>query len=251
MLDQQFLVKNKKIIVAVLLSIVTLILVFSGFVFYKQAVFKDRKDKNKEMVQDPNADIVDVVKNSPIKEVRLLDDSDHIWGDKNAPVQIIFYGDFDCPFCATFHDVLEKVKADYKDKVKIGFRYYPSHTASALLPALAAECAAEQSKFWEMYDKLFNDKKNEKMDVDQFNKDAKEIGLRLDEFEKCVDTEKYIDKIQQQWAEGKESNVNGTPAVFVDKEQLSGSTPWDNYKDQNGQEQEGLKSIIDRHFSNR
>jgi len=251
MLDQQFFVKNKKAILAAALLITTLVVAALVFIFYKQVIVKNKiANKGTLQIHDPNTNILDSVKNSQIKEVRLLDDSDHVWGDKNAPVQLIFYGDFDCPFSAAFYDTLEKVKQDYKDKVKIGFRHYPSRTVMSLSAALSAECAAEQGKFWEMYSKLFADKKNDNMNIEQFNKDAEEIGLTTDEFKKCIDAEKY-DKIQSQWQEGREANVNGTPATFIDKEQIIGDTSWDDYTDQFGDKQEGLKSIIERHLSNK
>ena len=253
MLDQQFFIKNKKIILATTLFAVALAMAVLGFVFYKQTVTKNKAiNKDTAQTQDHNAKILETINNLQIKEVRLLDDSDHVWGDKNVPVQLIFYGDFDCPFSAAFYDTLEKVKQDYKDKVKIGFRHFPMRTHDMALPAaLASECAAEQNKFWEMYDKLFTDKKNDNMNIDQFSKDAKEIGLKTDEFEKCIDTEKYKDKIQNQWQEGREANVIGTPGTFVDKEQISGATPWEDFTDQFGDKQEGLKSVIERHLNNK
>ncbi len=246
MIDQQFFSTNKKAVLSVLLLVVLLIAVAFGFIFYKKIV---GNNKAVPLAKDPNANILEMIKDIEVKEVRSLDSSDHLWGNDNAPVQIIFYGDFDCPFSAAFYDTLEKVKQEYKEKIKIGFRHYPAHTASALLPALVVECAAEQNKFWEMYSRLFIDKKNENMDIEQFNKDAKDIGLQFDKFKECVESEKYLDKIQSQLEEGRVFNVNGTPTVFVGKEQLSGAIPWDNYKDQNGQEQEGLKSIIEKHLS--
>lgn len=252
MLDQQFFLKNKKAVLAAALSAIILAIAIGGCVFYRQIIAKNKAANNgAAQMQDPNANILAAINGTQTKEVRSLDEGDHAWGSENAPVQLIFYGDFDCPFSAVFSDTLKKVEEEYKDKVKIGFRHYPLRTHSMALPAaLAAECAAEQGKFKEMYDQLFADKKNDEMSVEKFNEDAKTIGLAEDKFKECMDAEKYKDIIQSQWQEASTFNVIGTPGIFVGKEQLSGAIPWDNYKDQNEKEQEGLKSVLDRHLNN-
>ncbi len=163
-------------------------------------------------------------------------------------MQLIFYGDFDCPFCASFYETLKKVETEFKDKVVIGFRSYPlpSIHSMALPAAEAAECATEQGKFWEMYDKLFTDKQNDKLNTDQIIADVAAIGLDANQFKNCLDTGKYKDKIQNQLEEAKKFDVSGPPYSFINGVYISGAKPWDDYKDQDGKIQEGLKGIINR-----
>jgi protein-disulfide isomerase len=238
---------KNKIVVGVVAIILLLILIGAGFLWSQQQ--RQRSVAiNKIISQTPAGNKTNAVTDSQtVARVRSLDQSDHVLGGLQSPVQLIFYGDFDCPFCASFYDTLKKVDIEFKNKVAIGFRYYPLRTHNMALPAaLAAECAAEQGKFWEMYNKLFVDKQENKMNLDQFASDATAISLDTDKFKDCLDTERYKDKIQSQWQEAGTFNVIGTPGIFINGEQLSGAIPWEDYKDQNGKTQEGLKSIISR-----
>jgi protein-disulfide isomerase len=239
---------KSRILTGAAVFILSLILIGGGLFWYQnrqQLPTKNKISSNSPAVNNQSntsADLQEAIK------VRALDESDHVSGSLQAPIQLIFYGDFDCPFCASFYDTLKKVKTEFKDKVAIGFRNYPLpgiHNM-ALSAALASECAAEQGKFWEMYDKLFTDKQENKMDLEQFAKDAAVIGLDTKKFKDCLDTGKYKDKIQSQLQEAKKFNVNGPPYSFINGEYLSGAKPWDDYKDQEGVIQEGLKSVVNR-----
>ncbi|MCX6796608.1 MAG: thioredoxin domain-containing protein [Candidatus Falkowbacteria bacterium] len=236
--------KNKIIIISALLVLLIALVVGAFWYLTKKQMFVNQQETAKSLQKD-NTKILNEINTNAIKPVRPLNQSDHVLGNINAPVAIIFYGDFDCPFSADYYETLKKVKSEYGDKIAIGFRDFP-HYDLALPAALAAECAAEQGKFWEMADKLFTDKKNEKLSIDQFESEAQEIGLNAEQFKQCWEDEKYKEKIQNDWQEGREANVIGTPDSFINGTQFPGAKPWDNYKDQNGKEQEGLKSIIDK-----
>jgi protein-disulfide isomerase len=185
-----------------------------------------------------------------IKPVRAIDSTDHIKGDIKAPVQIIIYSDFECPFCAGFKDTIDQVLKNFSEKVVIAFRQYPLRSHPLAVPAaLASECAAEQGKFWEMHDKLFADNKAGKLSDEQFNTDATDIKLDMVKFKKCYDTQKYLNKIQAQMIEAINFGVIGTPGVFVNGEPLPGAYPYEDFKGSDGQTHEGLKKIIERHLA--
>ena len=185
--------------------------------------------------------------NYQVKPVTPMSAADHLWGSLEAPAKLIVYSDFECPFCADFYDTLKQVKDEFGDKVVIAFRHYPiaSHSL-ALTAAEAAECAAEQAKFWEMYNKLFGDNKANTMSVDQFKKDAADLSLGQAKFNQCLDTEKYKDIIQAQILEGKNAGVTGTPTSFVfpSSQILVGAYPFKDFTGNDGKAEKGMESII-------
>lgn len=225
---------NKKVKI-VLLIIALLLLAVGLYLFINKKTSPNIKD-------DTIADENKIINNS-----RQVSENDHILGKIDSPVKIIFYSDYDCPFSASFYETLKKAREEFNENFSVVLRHFPMRThVMAYAAAISAECAGEQGKFWEMTQKLFDDKKNERMSTEQFISDAKEIGLNADLYNKCVETEKFKEKIQADWQGGKDANIIGTPGCFINGEQLSGAIPYDNFKDQNGDEQEGLRGIINR-----
>lgn len=185
----------------------------------------------------------------PQNRLRPIDDSDHVWGDKNAPVQLIVYSDFECPFCAQFTDTLKEVEKEFAGKVAIAFRHFPLAIHPEAMPAaLASECASEQGKFWEMHDKLFADNKAGDFNTEQFKKDAADLGLDAARFNQCLDTEKYKDKILGQMLEGRNLSITGTPTIFINGEVLPGAYPFEDFKGSDGQMTKGVKSTIEKYL---
>ncbi|MBI4437381.1 thioredoxin domain-containing protein [Candidatus Uhrbacteria bacterium] len=139
---------------------------------------------------------------------------DHIRGDVNAPVTIIEYSDFECPYCQRFHPTMQQVMAAYEGKVRWVLRSFPlSFHPNATPAALAAECAAEQGKYWEFADKLFENR--DTLGDALYTQLATDLGLNVSSFSDCYTSEKYADKIQTQAQEGAAAGVSGTPGSFV------------------------------------
>ncbi len=181
--------------------------------------------------------------------LRPADETDHIWGDLDAPVQLIIYDDFECPFCARFYDTVNQIKEYFGNKVVVVFRHFPLRFhPNAMNAALASECAAEQGKFWEMYDKIFADNKARRLSVEQFKKDAKDLGLDLVKFNQCLDTKKYKDKIERQMLEGRNAGVTGTPGNFINGRPLPGAYPFEDFE-RMGKKVDGMKSIIESYLN--
>lgn len=182
-----------------------------------------------------------------VQNLSPISDKDHVLGKLDAPVQMIIYSDFECPYCARFVDTIKKIEKEFNDKVVIAFRHFPLAFHKQAIPAaIASECAAEQGKFWEMHDKLFEDSENKKFNVDEFKNDAKELGLDQAKFNQCLDTSKYKDKVLSQMLGGKNAGITGTPTSFVNGEFVIGATPFEDYEDSEGMQREGLKKIIER-----
>ena len=184
---------------------------------------------------------------SSLSQVRPIDSSDHVLGSLNAPVKIITYGDFDCPFCPDFNDILKKISSEYKDKVVIAFRNFPQRQhANAWTAANAAECASAQGKFWEMHDRLFKLKKEDKLNDSQYASTAKELKLDQAKFLECLSKSQFNDKILAQYTEAKTFGIIGTPGTFVNGEVYPGAVPYDDFTDSSGLKREGMKGIIER-----
>ena len=158
---------------------------------------------------------------------------DHVLGGKDAKITLIEYTDFECPYCAKQFDTTTQLVKDYGDKIKFVVRHFPlSFHPNAQKAAEASECASEQGKFWQMYDAIFAANKAKDMSVDKWKAEAKKIGLNTTQFNSCLDSGKYANKISQQAAGGGSAGVDGTPATFVNGELVSGALPVDSFKGQ-------------------
>lgn len=178
-------------------------------------------------------------------QVRPLGLDDHVWGDINAPVQLIIYDDFQCPFCTQFYSTVQQAKADFGAKLVVAIRHYPltSH-AQALQAAISAECAGEQGKFFEMYHELFADNKAAKLSPEEIRSNGAAIGLDDAAYQQCLTSEKYTAKILAEKEEVKKLGVIGTPASFLNIEYIAGALPYEDFDQPDGTRGKGLKSRI-------
>ncbi len=150
----------------------------------------------------------------PTGTVPSVTDEDHVKGNKNAPVTIIEYSDFECPYCGAFEPTLDAIMAKYKDQVRLVYRHFPlSFHPQAQPAALASECAAEQGKFWEFHAAMFTNQ--EALSADYYKKLATDNKLNLTKFNDCVSSQKYLTKVQDQAAAGGAAGINGTPGTFI------------------------------------
>jgi protein-disulfide isomerase len=159
---------------------------------------------------------------APAGKVQVSADDDPALGGANAPVTVIEFSDFQCPFCArAFSDAVAGIKADYvsSGKVKFVYRDFPldSIHPQAIPAANAAECANEQGKFWEYHDKLFQ---NQALLGDaNYKAWAKELGLNEQQFSSCYDIRKYDSDVSADFQDGVNAGVSGTPTFFIGNDQ--------------------------------
>ncbi len=182
-------------------------------------------------------DTVVTVTPSPTPDTDFETENVTAMGDPNAPVTIVEFSDYQCPYCLRhFQQTMPQLKKEYIDtgKVRYVFKDFPlSFHEQAMPAAMAAECAGEQGKYWEMHDKLFGerDKWNENPNVNDVMKQfAKELGLDEKQFNACFDSEKYKDEILADQQEGMAAGVQGTPAFFINGQFLSGAQPYEVFK---------------------
>jgi len=146
--------------------------------------------------------------------VPAVTEADHIRGKVDAPITIIEYSDFQCPYCSQFHPTMIQVMADYTDSVRWVFRHFPlSFHPEAVPSANAAECASEQGKFWEYADALFANQAG--LGSTYYSTLAADLGLNTKKWQDCFDTKKYQDVIDAQAQAGGAAGVSGTPGSFV------------------------------------
>lgn len=150
-------------------------------------------------------------------------------GGADAPVTIVAFSDYECPFCKRAEGIIEQVMSTYGDKVRYFHRDYPlpfhQHAHAA---AEAARCANEQGKFWEYHTALF---KSNGLSDDKFKELADQVGLDRKKFDECVSSHKYKDAVDADIEAGAEVGVNGTPAFFINGRLLSGAQPLEAFKE--------------------
>ncbi len=158
-------------------------------------------------------------------------------GSDSAPIEITEYSDFECPWCAAFAAVQMPVVRQQliaAGKARWRFREFPlsSHKYSRLA-ALAAQCAGEQGKFWEMHDQLFTHHDWAQTGKDPsgvFHGFAKDIGLDPDKYDACVQSQRYAGRIEASYQEGEARDVQATPTFFVDGRKFRGNPTSDAFK---------------------
>jgi len=163
-------------------------------------------------------------------------------GDPNAPVTIIEYSDFQCPFCGRFaREVEPLIIKNYVDTGKVRFIYRTFGDwigPESLLSAEAAYCAGDQGKFWDFHDILFENQHGENQGAftrERIEAMAKLLGLNMDEFRQCLDSHKYQKQAMQDLADGQAAGVKGTPSFIIiapdgSQELVVGALPYDQFK---------------------
>jgi len=178
----------------------------------RQKFFDDLRSRYKvELLMEP--DRVEVAATGPA------------FGPATAPITIVEFSDFQCPFCSRLLPTMEQVKQKYGDKVRIVFRQFPLNFHQfAQKAAEASLCANEQGKFWEMHDAMFSNQQD--LGVEQLKAKAAGLGLNAEQFNACLDQGKFASQVQADLDAGTKAGVNGTPAMFINGRFLSGAQPF-------------------------
>lgn len=172
-------------------------------------------------------------------------DDDPMKGNPEASITIVEFSDFQCPFCAKFHETtLPLLEQNYISTGKVNFVYrdFPIQSIhpNAIPAALTSECADDQGKFWEMHDMIFESQGiwqglEVLQSVSIFKQYAADLGLDADEFDLCVDSGKHLDEIRNDLDDGRNYGVTGTPGFFVGNEKvgftkLIGAQPFSSFQ---------------------
>jgi protein-disulfide isomerase len=167
---------------------------------------------------------------APPQTVLVSLDDDPVLGNPDAPLTIVEFSDFQCPFCAKFYaQTLPLIKENYIKSGQVNFVYrdFPINGIhpNAMPAALAAECADDQGKFWEYHDLVFTNQDSWKsLDVSSasmtFQEYAKELGLDTSEFSSCLTTAKHSQEVNKDLQDGQNYGVAGTPGFFIGNEKI-------------------------------
>jgi protein-disulfide isomerase len=150
-------------------------------------------------------------------------------GPETAPIDMIEFSDFQCPYCESAFPTVNQVLSTYGDRIHFTYRHYPLAIHPRARPAAeASQCAAEQGKFWQFHDKLFGDQS--KLADEDFKQHAAQLGLDTAQFNACVDSHKYSAEIDNDIHAGDEAGVSGTPAFYINGRMLSGAQPFEAFK---------------------
>lgn len=168
--------------------------------------------------------------NAPAIQTFSITQADHVRGNFNAPITLVEFSDFECPFCGRHYPTVNKILAEYPGKVRLVYKHFPlSFHPNAQKASEAAECAGAQGKFWEYHDILF-EKQSSGYSVEKFKTWAEQLGLNTTKFDTCLDSGASAGIVQTDAQEGGAKGVNGTPATFVNGQLVSGALPYETFK---------------------
>lgn len=185
------------------------------------------------------------VEQPKIEPIMISADDDPVRGDQDAPITIVEFSDFQCPFCARFQiQTLPLILEQYVEtgKVKFVYRDFPIQNShpNAMPAAAASECAHEQDKYWEYHDALFeNQAVWNKVEITSaitiFKEFATELNLNQEQFDSCLDSGKYIEEIKNDLNDGRNYGITGTPGFFIGNDdigfvKLNGAQPFEAFK---------------------
>ena len=152
-----------------------------------------------------------------------VSERDHVVGAEDARVTLVEYGDFECPYCGALHPVIQAARKSFGGNLRFAFRHFPLRASHphALAAAKAAEAAAEQGRFWEMHDRLYQ-RQTELADAD-LERHARELGLDVDRFRRSLGDGAHEARIREDLASANQSGARGTPSLFINGEPYQGS----------------------------
>ena len=136
-------------------------------------------------------------------------------GKAGAPVTLVEFSDFQCPYCQGFVPTLKRIEKVYGDKVMIVYRQYPIPNLhpNAFKAAEASLCANEEGKFWELHDVMFAEQ--QQLSVSDLKEKARRLSMNSKKFDGCLDSGRYVEQVQNDQKEGLRVGISGTPAVFI------------------------------------
>lgn len=153
-------------------------------------------------------------------------------GNDKAPVTMIEFSDFQCPFCTRAAETVNEIKKKYGSKVNIVFKHFPLPMHKDARPAAEASmCVNEQdkAKFWKFHDLAF--KNQDKLDTAGLEKIAKDVGADVNKFKECMTSKKYAQAVQQDMEYGEKLGVRSTPTFFINGQLISGAVPIEQFSE--------------------
>lgn len=157
--------------------------------------------------------------------------SDHVQGDPGAPITLLEYGDYECPYCGAAYPILKKLQAHYGDKLRFVFRNFPLSDVHphAMMAAYTAEGSALQGKFWEVHDLIYEHQKSLSEQV--LLNLAKSAGVNVFQLQEDLGKESISKRVEDDFEGGINAGVNGTPGFFVNGKKYDGDYRYEPFKE--------------------
>ena len=151
-----------------------------------------------------------------------VNSKDHIQGKNTAPLELVEYGDYQCPYCGQAYPIVKNLLRSLGADIKFVFRNFPLSELhpDAFNAAVAAEAAGLQKKYWDMHDIIFENQ--QELDMESLFLYAKKIGLDLERFKNDIQKNALSTKVEQDFESGVRSGVNGTPSFFINGKKYNG-----------------------------
>jgi len=152
-------------------------------------------------------------------------------GSSSAPVSVVEFADYQCPYCRQEEPTMQRLREEFKDKIKLSYRDFPLPMHPyARKAAEAARCASVQGKFWPYHDRIFTGSADD-LALPGLKKSARDIGLNGDKFDKCLESSEQAAAVEKDLNDGKELGINGTPTIYVNGYAISGAASYDQVRD--------------------
>lgn len=196
-----------------------------------------QSQKKQDLIQ---SHIAQLTKNSPVEvyfqkpkmQMNVEVGNAPLFGKTNAPVTIVEFSDFQCPFCSRAAETVTELKKKYSGKVKLAFKHFPLPMHRDARPAAEASmCVNEQGaeKFWKFHDLVF--KNQDKLGASNLEKYAKDAGADPKKFNECISSKKYSSNIQKDVEYGEKIGVKSTPTFFINGQLVSGAVPLETFSE--------------------
>jgi len=185
---------------------------------------------DKELIQDSVSEmLIQAGLMRPIPVMQELADDDPYIGKEDAPVIIVEFSAYACPFCGRhYQETLTPILENYGQYIRYVYRDFPVINQSlSVAAALAADCANEQGKFWDYHDILFTHQTEMQAGDSFFMDSAQSLGLDMTQFTDCYQSQRYIDEVSKDYNDGSKMQLTGTPSFFINGEFVSGAQPYD------------------------
>ncbi|TAK00950.1 MAG: hypothetical protein EPO39_15135 [Candidatus Manganitrophaceae bacterium] len=166
----------------------------------------------------------EIIQKTPITK------DDWIRGSADAPVTMLEYGDFECPYCGMAFPVLHRLVDEDPETIRLVYRHFPITNIHprALPTAEAAEAAGAQGKFWEMHDLLFTHQ--DRLEDEDLLAYADAIGLDIDRFAREMSAGRYRKEVKGNFRKGIQDGVNGTPTIFINRLRYDGPRDYESMR---------------------
>ena len=149
-------------------------------------------------------------------------EKDHVDGPGSAAIELVEYGDYQCPHCGAAYPIIKKIQKEFGEQIRFVYRNFPLTEIHhlAMPAAIAAEAAGLQGKYWEMHDAIFEHQKY--LSVSALYKFAQEVGVDVEKFKTDIQDQALQDLVETDFESGVRSGVNGTPSFFINGKKFDG-----------------------------